>query len=47
MMGESSKKVKIKKIVRKKERSPVKRHDLGRPSSPSLKKEDRSNPRIK
>jgi len=36
------KKVKIqKKIVRKEERSPVRGYELGKPSSPPLKKEDK------
>ena len=40
------KKVKIPKIVRKKERSLVRGHELGNPSSPPLKKEDRSDLKI-
>ena len=40
------KKVKNSKIVRKEERSPVRGHELGKPFSPPLEKEDRSDPRI-
>ena len=40
------KKVKNLKIVRKKERSPVRRHELEKPSSSLLEKEDRSDLRI-
>ena len=41
------KKVKNPKTVRKKKRSPVREHELGRPFSPPPEKEDRSDPRIK
>ncbi len=40
------KKLKNPKIVRKKKRSLVRRHELGNPFSLSLKKKDRSDLRI-
>ena len=41
------KKLKNSKIVKKKERSPVRGYELGRPFSLPSEKKDRSDPRIK